>query len=278
MTALDVYDIHFSGFGGEHVSAWLRVPSGTTGPRPTIVEFVGYGGGRGLAEDSLFWASCGFAHLHVDARGQGAGWSVGDTPDQAPSGPRGSGVMTAGIEDRHNYYYRRIITDSVMALDAAAQMPLVDESRLTVLGTSQGGGLALAVAGLSPQVATLVAYVPFLCDFPRATTITDATPYREISKYLAVHRDREAQVMHTLRYFDGVNFAKRASAPAFFTAALMDDVCPPSTIVGAYNAYAGPKQLRVWRHNGHEGGGRHDDREIALGLRAHGNKFLAHTM
>ena len=51
-----------------------------------------------------------------------------------------------------------------------------------------------------------------------------------------------------------MNFAARAGASALFSAGLMDDVCPPSTIFAAYNHYAGPKQMRVWPFNVHEGG------------------------
>jgi cephalosporin-C deacetylase len=35
----------------------------------------------------------------------------------------------------------------------------------------------------------------------------------------------------------------------------MDNVCPPSTVFAAYNHYLGPKQIRVWPFNVHEGGG-----------------------
>lgn len=59
---------------------------------------------------------------------------------------------------------------------------------------------------------------------------------------------------NTLAYFDGVNFAVRARAQAYFSTALMDDVCPPSTVFAAYNHYAGPKQIKVWPYNQHEGG------------------------
>ena len=66
--------------------------------------------------------------------------------------------------------------------------------------------------------------------------------------------DRIAQVFNTLDYFDGVNFAARATAPLRMTVALMDDVCPPSTGFAAYHHYAGPKEIEVWEYNGHEGG------------------------
>ncbi|MCU1570539.1 MAG: acetylxylan esterase [Naasia sp.] len=259
LTAIDVYDVTFGGYLGQPVKGWLRVPAGAAGPLPTVVQYVGYGGGRGRAEESLLWAASGYAHFQMDTRGQGSVWSAGATADVAGTGPQVPGFMTRGIESRETYYYRRLFTDAARAVDAARAMDAVDASRIAVLGTSQGGGMALAVSALVPDIQAVIAYVPFLCDFPRATVITDHELYREISRYLAVHREKFDQVQETLSYFDGVNFARRGVAPARFSAALMDLTCPPSTVFGAYNAYGGPKSITVWPHNGHEGGEIDDD-------------------
>jgi len=62
-------------------------------------------------------------------------------------------------------------------------------------------------------------------------------------------------VFKTLSYFDGVNFAARSKAQALFSMALMDLICPPSTVFAAYNHFAGPKDIRIYRYNDHEGGG-----------------------
>ena len=96
--------------------------------------------------------------------------------------------------------------------------------------------------------------VPFLCHYRRATEITDSHPYAEIQYYCKIRRDDVERVFATLAYFDGVNFSARAHAPALFSAGLMDDVCPPSTVFAAYNHYAGSKQIKVWSYNRHEGG------------------------
>jgi cephalosporin-C deacetylase len=261
LTTVDVFDVTFSGFRGDRVRAWLRVPHGASGPLPTVVQYQGYGGGRGRAIADLLWASAGYAHLLVDTRGQGSVWGGGDTPDPAGSGPQGPGFMTRGIDDRETYYYRRVFTDAVRAVDLARTLDVVDGDRVAVLGGSQGGGISLAVAGLVEGLASVFPRVPFLCDFPRATVITDSDPYKEIGRYLAVHRDKADAVHATLAYFDGVNFARRATAPAWFTTALMDSVCPPSTVFGAFNAYAGDKSIRVWPYNGHEGGGEFSDED-----------------
>ncbi|MFG2895439.1 acetylxylan esterase [Streptomyces zaomyceticus] len=255
LSSVEVFDVTFAGFDGQPVKGWFVLPDGTTAPLPVVVEFIGYGGGRGLPHTHLLWASAGFAHFVMDTRGQGSGWATGDTPDPVGSGPAFPGFMTRGVEDPYTYYYRRVFTDAVRAVEAARSHPLVDASRTAVTGVSQGGGITIAVAGLVGDLVAVAPDVPFLCDFPRATTITDRTPYREIGNYLKTHRGRADRVRATLAYFDGVHFAARATAPALFSTALEDLTCPPSTVFAAFNAYAEEeKTIEVYEFNDHEGG------------------------
>lgn len=269
-STVDVFDVHFPGFGGQPIAAWLQIPRGADGPLPTVVEYVGYGGGRGCPEDALLWASSGFAHLKMDTRGQGSVWSVGETGDTGATGPAHPGFMTRGILDREDYYYRRLITDAVRAVDAVRSLPFVDATRVSVVGQSQGGGVALAAAGLIPDLTSVIALVPFLCDFPRAVEITDQHPYGEIAAFLKARREDTETAMATLANFDSVFFARRATAPLFMSAALMDITCPPSTVYAAYNNYgSAEKFLQVWPFNGHEGGGTLDWRKAVAHARAH---------
>jgi len=62
------------------------------------------------------------------------------------------------------------------------------------------------------------------------------------------------QVFHTLTYFDGMSFAARARGATLFSVGLMDTICPPSTVFAAYNHYAGPKRIKIYEYNNHEGG------------------------
>ena len=72
LRAIEVHDVTFAGCGGDPVKAWLALPAGTREPLPCVVEFPGYGGGRGLAHDVLLYAAAGYAHLFVDVRARAA--------------------------------------------------------------------------------------------------------------------------------------------------------------------------------------------------------------
>ena len=272
LAQVEIEDVTFPGYDGHPIRAWLARPRGASGTLPCVVEINGYGGGRGLAIERTFWATAGYVHLYIDSRGQGATWGTGgDTPDPVGSTPAVPGVMTRGITSPEDYYYRRMFTDAVRGVDAARSLPEVDASRVVFLGGSQGGGVALAVAGLVPDLAGCVAEVPFLCHFERAIDLTDAHPYQELVTYLKVTRTPRDAVLDTLQYFDGVNHAKRAHAPLLMSVALMDQVCPPSTGFAAYNWYASasgasPAQhMEVYAYNGHEGGQAHQQmRQLAF--------------
>ena len=207
--------------------------------------------------ERLLWASAGFAHFVMDNRGQGSDGPPGATTDIAADTvtPHYPGFMTLGIDDPAAHYYRRLFSDAVRAMDAVRTLPQIDAARIAAYGRSQGGGISLAVAGLVPDLPILLSDVPFLCHFRRATSLVDTHPYAEIGNYLKIHRDRVDQTFRTLAYFDGMNFAPRARARALFSAGLMDDICPPSTVFAAYNHYGGPKEMRTYEFNVHEGGG-----------------------
>ncbi|WP_431677676.1 acetylxylan esterase [Kitasatospora sp. KL5] len=252
LRSAEVYDVRFPGFGGEPVAGWLLVPRGARGPLPAVVEYLGYSQGRGLPLERLLYVSAGYAYLVMDTRGQGH-----DTPDPHPGGPQwAAGFMTRGIGSPEDYYYRRLYTDAVRAVDFVRGLPQVDPARVVVAGASQGGGLALAAAALAGDaVAAALVDVPFLQHFPRAVETASAGPYPEIAEYLGLHRrDAVEQVFATLAYVDGLHLAPWASAPALFSAALMDPVCPPSTVFAAYHRYGGPADMEVWRFGDHAGG------------------------
>lgn len=267
---VDVQDVEFAGFGGDRVRGWFLAPKHGAGTVPCVVRFLGYGDGRGTPLDWLAWPAAGYAFMVMDTRGQGgdsrrAGATADRTTADHPGVP---GSLTIGVTEPEHTYYRRVYVDAVRAVETAVAQEPVDPRRVAVHGSSQGGGIALAAAALSGQVAAALVDVPFLCLFRRALEVTDQPPYLELLTFLRTHRDRAEQALRTLDYVDGVNMAARATVPALFSVALMDQVCPPSTVFAAYNHYSGPKEIDVWPYNEHEGGGVHQDERQVRWLRA----------
>ncbi|MCG6568104.1 acetylxylan esterase [Tessaracoccus sp. ZS01] len=262
LAVLDAFEVSWLGFDGHRVYGWLALPRGIEGPLPAVVQYTGYSMGRGMPFENIHFAVGGYAQFVIDARGQG--WRNGSPkPGSEDPGLRTSGsvpgFMTAGVLDPEGYYYRRLFVDAVRLAEAAAGHERVDADRLFITGGSQGGAMALAVAGLARhrgvRIAGCAADVPFMSHFRRAIGLTDAYPYKEVADYLAVYPQRAEQVMRTLSYFDMMSMAARAESPGLFSVALMDQITPPSTVYAAYHHYAGDKSIEVYPFNGHEGGG-----------------------
>ena len=255
MKLVDVKDVTVAGFNGDPIKGWLLVSRSADAQTPCIIMYDGYGGGRGLPNEWLFWVNAGYRVLVMDTRGQGGGFRLSDTADGAyPRGPQTPGFMTQGILNRDDYFYRRVFIDAVAFIDAARQMPGVNPDRIIVAGGSQGGGISLAAASLSNNVFAAMPDVPFLCNYKKATEMVDTYPYHEITLFCRVHRDKIDQVFSTLSYFDCMNLVTMATAPALISIGMHDPVCPPDTIFAMRNHYAGTVTTAIYEYNTHEGG------------------------
>ena len=257
LTAQETFDVTFNGFGGQPVKGWLILPSQRQSKLPCIVEFIGYGGGRSFPIDWLLWSSGGYAHFIMDTRGQGSAWSPGDTPDLYAEGGNAHypGSMTNGILDPKHYYYRRVFTDAVRAIETARAHPAVDASQIAVTGGSQGGGITLASGRACAGVAAAMPDVPFLCHYRRATELVDTYPYKEIADYCHIHRDKVETVLNTLIVFRWSKLCRTCKSQGFVLHRTHGSSLPPSTVYAAYNQWMGEKDIKVYSYNGHEGGG-----------------------
>jgi cephalosporin-C deacetylase len=262
---VEVYDAEFSGAGGDRIRAWYLLPGGgmATGTR-TVVKFIGYGGGRGQPAEHLLLPALGYALLVMDTRGQGGRWTTGATGDHVDgwhAGPENANVMTRGIARPEDYYYTRLFADAVRAVETACA--LTGAAQVAVTGMSQGGGLALAAAGLVPDlVAVCHADVPFLCDIQRGITLAPEAPYTEVPEFLAHQVDLIPAALDTLRYVDCALLARRITARCLLSVGLMDAICPPSTVYAAYNEITSGKDLSVHPFTGHEVPSAHTERQL----------------
>ncbi|MGP8206105.1 MAG: acetylxylan esterase [Acidimicrobiales bacterium] len=248
LAGVTAHQIRFRSVGDAPIAGWLVRPD-AGGPFPGVVHYHGYGA-RGARPLELYTlAAQGLAVMSMDCRGQD-----GDSPDVPPAdGGHHAGWLTRGLRDPQEHYYRYVYADAVRAVDCLASLDDVDDQRLAVTGTSQGGGLALAAAALSGRAGFVWADVPFLCDFPRAVETAEAPPYPEIADFLRRHPDLVETAYRTLSYVDVANLAPMVTCPAVVTVGLWDVTCPPSTIFGTFNRLSSAdKELMVFPYHGHE--------------------------
>lgn len=154
------------------------------------------------------------------------------------------------LDNKDHYYYRRIYTGCVRALDFICTLPCYDGNNLGVMGGSQGGALAMVTASLDSRVKALVAFYPALCDVTgylhgRA----GGWPHMFDSRNMKLNNTPEK--ISTTQYYDVVNFARRLQVPGYYSWGYNDPTCPPTSLYAAYNVIAAPKQLYVAHDAGH---------------------------
>lgn len=155
--------------------------------------------------------------------------------------------MYAGLDDRDEYYYRRVFLGCIRANDFLAGLPQFDGKNLAVMGGSQGGALSIMTAALDPRVKTLAVWIPALADLT-GYAAGRAGGWHHVFDDA---KNRTPEKIETSRYFDTVNFARRLKVPGIYTFGYNDETCPPSTMFAAYNSVGAPKKLMLALETGH---------------------------
>jgi cephalosporin-C deacetylase len=244
---LQCYAVRFDGFKGGRIAGWYVRPA-SRGKFPGVCVYHGYSGRAPRPLDLIAYASQGMCVLSMDCRGQNGQSQDATVVDEGNH----SGWMTKGIRDPKQYYFRYVYADAVRALQLLARRDEVDESRIAVTGGSQGGALSLAASALSDVPILSLPEVPFLCDFRRAIAITPAGPYPEVVGFIKQFPHLHEQAIRTLSYCDNMNLAPRIQCRTVIANSLWDDICPPSTIFGAYNHISAEKHMEIYPFHRHE--------------------------
>lgn len=142
--------------------------------------------------------------------------------------------------DRETYYFRGMYLRLLRAIEFMTQQPEWDGKRILVIGESQGGGQAVAAAGLDSRVTAVVLNVPAMQDFGGARLGRRGGWPHPIES----HKDLSADMLDaTLPYFDGALLIRHSKAEIYCEIGLIDTTCPPSAVWSSLNGAPGPKTV-----------------------------------
>lgn len=228
------YRVTLRGLEGMSFRCFLALPVQGEAPAkawPVIVTMPGYGG----TQQGVMLSECqrGYAVLQVFPRGQG---------ESAELWKFDGDKLTAQLDTPEGAYYQGAYADVMRAIDFVVSRADLDRERIALVGTSQGGGVALAVGGLDSRVKAVVAHVPFLCDFRLAARMTNSL----VSVLLDKAKRNDEAALRTLDYFDPLSLVPQLRVPVLMSAGGKDGVCPKATIESVYKCLPGKKELKIY--------------------------------
>jgi cephalosporin-C deacetylase-like acetyl esterase len=239
---VNVYHISFQNeITGSRIYGMLAMPK-KSGKYPAILKVPG-AGIRPYSGDTRL-ASLGFIVLDIGIHGIPVNLDPQVYVDLAGGALYAYNMVK--MNDRNTHYYKRVYIGCVKAVDFLYSLPEFNGTDVAVTGGSQGGALTIVTAGLDKRIKFAAALYPALCDHTGyLNNRAGGWPH-----YFKNARPKPNEV-ETLGYYDVVNFARRVTAPGYYTWGYNDLTCPPTSMYSAYNVITAPKQLALYLETGH---------------------------
>jgi len=243
---VNVYHVSFQNNAvGSRIYAMLTVPR-KAGKYPAVLQVPG--AGIRPYEGHMAYAENGIITLQIGIHGIPVNLPT-EVYNNLNAGAL-KGYPFQNLDDKDQYYYKRVYLGCVRAIDFIYQLPEFDGQNLVVQGGSQGGALSIITAALDDRVKGLVSIYPAL---------SDLTGYlhNRAGGWPHMFNDANAAYMRTEQkiknsaYYDVVNFAAQLKVPGFYTWGYNDETCPPTSYYSAYNLIQAPKELYLVPETGH---------------------------
>ena len=231
------FDLQTDALGAPVSGYFARPAQAQPKSLPVILTVHGAGVRSSTLSVACDWATRGFLALDLNAHGLPNGRPTAFYNELANGALKD--YRARGRESRDTVYFREMFLRLVRAIDFLTAQPEWDGRTVVVQGSSQGGFQAIVAAGLDPRVSFFAAGVPAGCDH----TGFKVGRINGWPKFVATGETPAAAVVEAVRYYDTVNFATRAKAPAIFTVGFIDSTCPPSSVYAAFNAVPTRKEI-----------------------------------
>ena len=243
---VNVYEISFQNEQwGSRTYGILCVPV-KEGRYPALLRVPG--AGVRPYEGDVYTASQGVITLEIGIHGVPVTMKQG-VYDNLNNGAL-RGYWEFNMDSREKHYYHHVIMGCIRAIDYIEQYTPWDGKHAGVTGSSQGGFLTLATAGLDKRITCYAPVHAALCDHTNSLRgIACGWPH---FFYWNKGKGQEKQI-EVSRYYDGVNFARLItdSQRGWFSFGYCDDVVPPTTAWATYNTVTGPKEISPYQATWH---------------------------
>ncbi len=219
------YRINLATVQGRRVYGYISVPIGQ-GPFPAVLSLPSFGSAANITKPQEYLAERG-----------GALSMVISIHNVDPTQEDPNAYLPNDITDPHKMYFKMAVQASLRAVDYIFSRSDFDGQSLAVNGVSQGGGLAMMLAGIDERVKLLVQSNSTHCEHVglRHNRASGFPYYIRKSRTEVGTQQHEEATAQAIKYFEGIYFSKRFKGPSLSVISYNDEICPPATTLSAYN-------------------------------------------
>ena len=242
----ELYEVSLATLGGERFWAWYSKPR-KPGRYPVIYRcpptgpFHPHPGSGNRSRGA-------YCHFYIAIHGFDLYLSDRD-PTNAKD-PRNR-YQSHGLQSPKTARWRTIFASLARGMDFLRSRPEVDPKRIGATGSSQGGGLAIVLAGLQPDVAFCAPTCAGLCRLD--WTVVHKVGYWPFIAHGKPKDHTMDRFLKTISYFDAANFAPDIRCPLVSHCQLLDWVTTSGGQVAAF-AQLKPGQIELigdpWQGHG----------------------------
>ena len=243
------YKISFANINGTRMYGYLNVPSRKHALHPALVKLSGASivdPKKPVQSDKMLTLNMSVHDYDVGLSRKAYKEFEAKYKELSPIG-KGSYVYI-GAPERKYYFFYRVILGLDRAINYIASRKDFNGKHLVIQGGSQGGFLALALAGLNQKITAVVAGEPGYCDhagylggrLPGAPKLLLSAPDDQREKWLKMSA-----------YYDTVNFVDKITCPVLISVGFIDLACSPSSVYAAYNNISAQKNIFQMPFSGH---------------------------
>ena len=228
------YALSLPNVDGRRIYGYMTVPNGS-GPFPATIIFPAFGSTAGAVSPQIDVAERG-GLITICLSVHNAPVTQADPNAYRPNDP----------SNRDKIYMRYALTGAMNVINYLESRSDFDQQNVCAMGVSQGGGLAMLLAGIDDRVNLLIHSNPSMNEH-------QGFKYDQASgfPYYLETSGGSSAVSTAVKYYDAMYASKRFKGPSYSLIGLQDMIVPSATSLAGFNQLSGERVLMVSRDGGH---------------------------